>query len=366
MKEGHILFESFPKPKTSDWVKAASGEISGADPFEKLRWTSPDQQEFGPYYAAEDLSKLTYLREFRIKESPVNAQDPRSWANMPEVVVLDEEVANNTALHHLQLEADGILFSTQGKQLNFQKLLKTIEWEHCAVSFTADPSFPVTDLINYISDRSYKYENLQGNLFWRNEVTSPPALPSHNGFRFAGIKIAPSTPVEEISEALTRAVSTIEDFASAGHKISETIRHIAFCVPLSAQLLLNVSKLRALRILWYQVAQSYGVKDYSPDDLYIHGYSDKWINEQFQPHGNMLKGTVAAIAAISGGADGLTIIPEDDQHAVMSRIARNTSVILKAESQLAKVNDPFAGAYGVEVITDRIVRDAWAKFQANQ
>ena len=121
-----------------------------------------------------------------------------------------------------------------------------------------------------------------------------------------------------------------------------------------------------MRILWYQVAQSYGVKDYSPDDLYIHGYSDKWINEQFQPHGNMLKGTVAAIAAISGGADGLTIIPEDDQHAVMSRIARNTSVILKAESQLAKVNDPFAGAYGVEVITDRIVRDAWAKFQANQ
>ena len=79
----------------------------------------------------------------------------------------------------------------------------------------------------------------------------------------------------------------------------------------------------------------------------------------------MLKSTVAAIAGTSGGANGLTIVPEDEQHPAMSRIARNTSVILKAESQLARVNDPFAGAYGVEVITDRIARDAWAAFQAN-
>ena len=366
MKEAHQLFESFSKPAKPEWIKAASAEISGADPGESLRWTTSDQQDFGPYYSAEDVATIAYLRNFQLNGVPFNAPDARVWGNMPGVTVHDEQVSNNAALEHLALEADGILFVTQGKLLNFSKLLNNIQWEHCAVSFLVDAQFPLTELINHISDKNYKYEKLQGNLFWKDRVVPPPALPSHNGFRFAGINIEAKTPVEEIKEALIRGVSTIEDYAGAGHKVDEVIRHISFCIPLSTQLLLDISKFKALRMLWYQVARGYGVQNYNPGDLYIHGYSDKWVNEKFQPHGNLLKSTVAAIAAISGGANGLTIVPEDSDHKMMTRIARNTSVILKAESQLARVNDPFAGAYSVEVMTDRIVRDAWSGFQSSQ
>lgn len=366
MKEVHQLFESFSKPAKPDWTKAASAEISGANPEETLRWTTPDQQEFAPYYSAVDVESIAYLQKFQLTGVPHNAPDARMWANMPEVVVDDEQVSNNTALEHLKLEAEGILFTTEGKGLNFAKLLTDIQWEHCAVSFLADAQFPLTNLINYISDKNYKYDKLQGNIFWRDRVVLPPALPSHNGFRFAGIRIEANSPVREVAEALVRGASAIEAFVAAGHKINEAARHVAFCMPLSTQLLLDIGKLKALRMLWYQVVRAYGANAFTPADLYLHGYSDKWISEKFQPHGNMLKSTVAAIAAISGGVNGLTIIPEENQHSMMNRIARNTSVILKAESQLARVNDPFAGAYSVEVMTDRIARDAWVEFQAKQ
>lgn len=366
MKEAHQLFESFPKPEKPDWKKAASAEISGADPAESLRWTTPDQQDFGPYYSAEDVNTLSYLQSFQLNGTPHNAPDARIWANMPEVAVLDEQVANTSALEHLKLEAEGILFATQGKLINFGKLLDKIEWEHCAVSFLADAQFPVTELINYISDKNYRYEKLQGSLFWKDRIILPPALPSHNGFRFAGISISAQSPVEEVAEALTKGAATIETFLAGGHKIQDVVKHISFCLPLSTQLLLDISKLKAFRMLWYQVVRAYGVSAYTPGDLHIHGYSDKWIDEKFQPHGNMLKSTVAAIAAISGGANALTVVPEESRHPMMTRIARNTSMILKVESQLARVNDPFAGAYSVEVMTDRIARDAWTKFQANQ
>jgi methylmalonyl-CoA mutase len=54
------------------------------------------------------------------------------------------------------------------------------------------------------------------------------------------------------------------------------------------------------------------------------------------------------------------------EHPMMARIARKVSVILRLESQLGKVHDPFAGAYGIEVLVDKIAQEAWSKFQSQQ
>jgi methylmalonyl-CoA mutase len=366
MNEVRQLFESFTKPEKPDWKKAASSEISGANPSENLKWVTTDEQEFEPYYSQEDVDSLAYLQQFQLNGFNHQSPDARVWVNMPEIEIADEEKANELALEFLGLEAEGILFKTTGGRVSFTHLLNGIQWEHCSVSFFTDQYFPVTDLLNYISDKNYSYANLQGCIFWSNKMGVPPALPSHNGLKFLGIVAESSTPVNEIAAALVKAVQTIEDFTTGGHKVEEIIKHIAFSVPLSTQVLLDISKLKALRILWYQVVQAYGVKDYKISDLYIHGRSEKWINEKFQPHGNMLKGTVAAIAGISGGANAITIQPEEADQPMMTRIARNTSTILREESHLGKVNDPFAGAYGIEVLTDRIARDAWSLFQSKQ
>ena len=366
MNKGAKFYESFPTADKPSWSKAASAEIKGADPDETLKWTTPDGLTFKPYYDKTDTDQLSCLDRYGLNGKSQYASDARHWHNMPEILLTEEATANNTAMDHLSHEAEGIVFNIEKKHLQFDKLLSGISWENCSVSFLAGEQFPLSDLINYISDSNYSYGKIQGAVFWKEGIILPPALPSLNGFRFGGLIIPADTPVNQISRALSAGVQTIDAFTGEGYPLNEVVRHIAFNVPVGPQLLVEVAKFRALRRLWYQVVRAYNLIDYTPADLLIHARSDKWINDEFQPHGNMLKGTVAAIAALSGGADAITIESEDGTHTMMSRVARNVSMILREESKFGKVNDPFAGAYGIEVLTEEMARTAWKKFQSLQ
>jgi methylmalonyl-CoA mutase len=172
--------------------------------------------------------------------------------------------------------------------------------------------------------------------------------------------------VNEIVTALDNGVKLIEALKKQGSDVDKIFTQIAFSLPVGPQLLVEVSKLKALRVLWFQIAKAYGTKKIKATDLHVHGRSEPFMHEKFQPHGNLLKSTIAAIAGIGGGVNSLTIQPEDPGHPMMNRIARNTSLILRLESHLGKVNDPFAGAYGIEVLIDKIALEAWTKFQSLQ
>ena len=75
-------------------------------------------------------------------------------------------------------------------------------------------------------------------------------------------------------------------------------------------------------MLWYQVTQAFGCATYDVNELHIHARCEPWISENFQPHGNMLKSTTAAISAICGGCNSLTIQGETYGNPVMERMAR--------------------------------------------
>ncbi|MEJ2006080.1 MAG: methylmalonyl-CoA mutase family protein, partial [Cyclobacteriaceae bacterium] len=86
---------------------------------------------------------------------------------------------------------------------------------------------------------------------------------------------------------------------------------------------------------------------------------------QFQPQGNMIKSAAAGLAGVLGGADLLTVIPEDENSELQRRIARNVSIILKEEAYLDKTRDAITGAYYIETLTDELARQAWSEFQKN-
>jgi methylmalonyl-CoA mutase len=86
---------------------------------------------------------------------------------------------------------------------------------------------------------------------------------------------------------------------------------------------------------------------------------DPWVN--------MLRTTIATLAAGVGGADAVTVLPFD--HAVglpdafARRIARNTSTILVEESHLSRVIDPAGGSWYVERLTDELAHAGWEFFR---
>jgi methylmalonyl-CoA mutase len=86
---------------------------------------------------------------------------------------------------------------------------------------------------------------------------------------------------------------------------------------------------------------------------------DPWVN--------MLRTTVAAFSAAIGGADALTVLPFTTAIGLPDRfarrVARNAQLLLLEESNVAKVADPAAGSGGIEDLTDKLCRAAWALFQ---
>lgn len=361
MSELRRLFESFPKPKAEEWTAAASSEISGGNPADNLRWKTADELDFGPFYSQEDIKGLTYLQQFQLN-GIVPETEQHHWANMPPVRVTDPVKANKTALEHLRQEAGGIIFYLPGGFSGYNALLSEISWEHCVVSFVGDAAAGKA-LQAFVGASKLDTTKLQGGFFSTENVPAHLEI-TDSPFRFNGILIEPSTPVNEIVAALTTATRVVDSSKAA--ESAAIFRTLGFSLPIGQELLVEISKLKALRMLWYQVAQAYGLKEIKASDVFIHGRSLPFGTEKFQPHGNMLKSTIAAIAGISGGVDALTIEPEDLEHPMMARIARNVSVILELESQLGKVHDPFAGAYGIEVLVDKIAQEAWNKFQALQ
>jgi methylmalonyl-CoA mutase len=81
-----------------------------------------------------------------------------------------------------------------------------------------------------------------------------------------------------------------------------------------------------------------------------------------EPHSNLFHGAIAGIASILGGANSLSVFPEDGAQEMLCRIARNVSTILSEEAHLSKVADPTSGAYALDVMIDSIAEHAWSQF----
>jgi methylmalonyl-CoA mutase len=81
----------------------------------------------------------------------------------------------------------------------------------------------------------------------------------------------------------------------------------------------------------------------------------------------MLRTTTEAFSAVVGGVDSLHTNAFDEEFNIPDefsrRIARNTQIILKEESQLAKLVDPAGGSFYVETLTEEVANKSWELLQ---
>jgi methylmalonyl-CoA mutase len=265
--------------------------------------------------------------------------------------------------------ADGILFDIRTKDLSIEKLLEKIEWPYCHLSFVCSADFSLAERITgYCLSKSYNSSEIGGAIFWKKDPIIPKAgfheLNKLEKFFPLGIFLEAQQPANEISEALLRGVETIRTQLDQQQSAEQAVRTISFSIAIGNNFLVEIAKLKALRMLWYQVVRAFGVNSYDPNQLHIHGRCDAWISESFLPHGSMLKSTTASISAICGGCNSLTVMGEQVGNPLMERMARNVSLILREESHLNKVADPVAGSYAIETLIHELSREAWQRFQS--
>lgn len=354
---------NFSTPSYSDWLEAARLELNGADPIEKLS-VLKGSLKIKPYYQESSKDHVSNL----VLKPAVNSHyGARCWMNTPRIAVTDEKNANRLALKYLNSGADGILFEPLKANIQFDVLLNQVKPEFCTLSFLIHNNFSQSALeFKAWVEKEKISSTITGSLYW--EI--PPAMDlkkilSHQSQNYThlGVLVQKEKNTEdEIALALEKAVHVLDLVTNQGISANEAIRDFSFSISVGTDFFLEIAKIKSLRYLWYQIQGAYGVTNIKP--VHVHVTSTSWSDKEFQPHGNLIKSTTSALAAIMGGCDSLTIEPEDHGTEMMSRIARNVSSILRDESHLSRVADPTAGSYYLDSLTAELSEKAWQKFQS--
>lgn len=359
-----ILRETFQHTSKEAWNSIASQELSDNKDLATLIWKVGDLA-FHPYYDHTDLADTAYLKKFHSVTSQAN-QPPQYWTNMPKISVLNAASANELALHYLSGGADGILFDvTIASDLNPGQLLDKINLSICDVSFITNNNASLAkELLAYAKKNGHDPVDLQGSIYYTSRVEKKDVvIPDFNLYRTLGIIVKPASPVEEISMALFEAVRYLDFFSDMGLKKEQLIKMISMSFTAEENFFLTIAKLKAVRLLWYQVSQAFNINNFSPEDLHIHLFAAPWNDEKFDPHGNMLKNTFQAIAGVLGGTNALTLSATDEDNEMLNRAALNISNILKEEAHIDNVADPLAGAYAIDNMVNSLAKAAWQSFQ---
>ncbi len=341
-KYPQLLQEFLPNSK-DEWTKKASSDLK-ENSIDSLSTKFDDNIVVAPYYGKEDLSTLDYLGNYEnilATKSTLDGQ-PREWINYQKINVANELEANVRAIEALELGATGIIFCLQNK-VSFEQLLKGIHLGVCAISF--EGSNQLKAYLNY-AEQQIDIDVLTG--FW-----SVGSNDNTGNLKTIVIESDNNSATCQLLSLTKEVVHTI--------KRVEDINKILFKVEIGTNYFLEIAKLRALRIIVTEVLANNDIH-IDPAGIDILAVSDKWKNDEFSPHENILKGSTAAMAAIIGGCNALYVEPENQDEILSCRTVRNISSILKEESFFNKEVDPAAGSYYIENLTHSLVKEVLKVF----
>jgi len=191
-------------------------------------------------------------------------------------------------------------------------------------------------------------------------------MPKFNSISISGYHMheAGATAVQELAYTIADGIEYARSAQARGLDIDAFAPRLSFFFGIGMNFFLEVAKLRAARTLWHKFMTQLGAKD--PKSLVLRTHcqtSGVSLTEQ-DPHNNIVRTTIEALAAVLGGTQSLHTNSFDEAIALptefSARIARNTQLILQHESRVTDVVDPLGGSYYIEALTADLVERASA------
>jgi len=363
-----MLFEEFEDYSKKQWIAKATQDLKGENVLDKYTWSLQPEISIQPYYDSEDIKGLSSITSH--DNSLVDANYPqgeiRVWENRIKILVKDEKKGNQEALQALNQGADGILFILHSNKVSLDILLNDILLNYCIISFQLDNNGVTLaeDYVKYIDNQEYKKNEIKGSLIStqnkESEILQLYNITSEiNQLKVISISPKKGEYTDQIADTLIQATLILDYLTDNGIDAQQAFNKMAIHTTIGNDYFAEIAKIKALRISLYQLAKAYEVQS----DCYIHAGSSSYVAEQYAPHANMIKAPIAAMAAIIGGCNSLTVESEDFSNVLQNRIARNVSNILKEESYLDKVADPAAGSYYITNLINQMATLAWCSFQ---
>jgi methylmalonyl-CoA mutase len=172
------------------------------------------------------------------------------------------------------------------------------------------------------------------------------------------------TEVQELSYAAAGYAEAIGRLVEANLAHSNRASAAEVILAVDADIHLSIAKLRAARMVLQAILKAYEI-DANP---VIRAVTSARMMTAQDPWTNMIRTSAAGFAAAAGGADVVTILPATAAlgrpDRLARRAARNTQIVLQEEAHVGLVQDPSAGSFLHETLTQELAMQAWRGFQS--
>jgi methylmalonyl-CoA mutase len=407
------------KPTRADWDAAAAKEVKGKD----LNWSTPEGIDVRPLYTAEDIAGLDpglpgfapftrgpyasmYTgRPWTIRQYAGFSTAEESNAFYRRNLAAGQKglsVAFDLATHrgydsdHPRVGGDvgkaGVAIDTLD---DMQILFDGIPLDTMSVSMTMNGAvLPV--LAFYIvaaEEQGVRPDQLAGTIqndilkefAVRNTYIYPPEpsmrivadiiaftsanMPKFNSISISGYHMqeAGATAVQELAFTLADGMEYVRAARAKGLDVDAFAPRLSFFFAIGMNFFMEIAKLRAARLLWHRIMDSFGAKSEKSKMLRTHCQTSGVSLTEQDPYNNVIRTTVEAMAAVLGGTQSLHTNSLDEAVALptdfSARIARNTQLVIAEETGIPNVVDPLGGSYYVEALTNELAEKAWALIQ---
>ncbi|MFH8497171.1 methylmalonyl-CoA mutase family protein [Streptomyces coeruleorubidus] len=394
--DGLELAGEFPDVPHEQWQRLVTGvlrksgkEVEGAEAEEALSTALEDGLRTRPLYTAHDTAPepglpgfAPFVRGGRAEGNTLGGWDVRQRHTVADGGAVLADLENGVTSLWLAAGEGGIPVPELGRVLDGVHL----DLAPVVLDAGRDSDAAARELLRLYEERGVAREAARGNLGadplgqearsgQEGDVAPAAELArlcagGYPGLRALTVDALPyheagGSAAQELGCSLATGVAYLRNLTEAGLSVEQACAQLEFRYAATADQFLTIAKLRAARRLWARVAEVCGAPRAGAQLQHV--VTSPVMMTRRDPWVNMLRATIATLAAGAGGADSVTVLPFDHAlglpDAFARRIARNTSTILIEESHLSRVIDPAGGSWYVERLTDELAHAGWEFFR---
>ncbi|MFI6376136.1 methylmalonyl-CoA mutase family protein [Streptomyces sp. NPDC050546] len=394
--DGLELAGEFPDVPHEQWQRLVAGvlrksgkDVEGAEAEEALSTALEDGLRTRPLYTARDDAPepgfpgfAPFVRGGRAEGNTVGGWDVRQRHTVADNATVLADLENGVTSLWLTAGEDGIAVPSLGTVLDGVYL----DLAPVVLDAGRETESAARELLRLYEERGVARDVARGNLGadplgheartgQGYDVAPVAELARLCGEEYPGLRAltvdalpyheAGGSAAQELGCSLATAVAYLRELTEAGLSVEQACAQLEFRYTATADQFLTIAKLRAARRLWARVAEACGAPRAGAQLQHV--VTSPVMMTRRDPWVNMLRTTIATLAAGAGGADAVTVLPFDHAlglpDAFARRIARNTSTILIEESHLSRVIDPAGGSWYVERLTDELAQAGWEFFR---
>lgn len=194
-------------------------------------------------------------------------------------------------------------------------------------------------------------------------------MPRFNSISISGYHIqeAGATADLELAYTLADGIEYVRAGIEAGLDVDAFAPRLSFFWGIGTHHWMEVAKMRAARLLWARLMQTFKPADPRSSSLRAHSQTSGWSLTAQDIWNNVARTAIEATAAVGGHTQSLHTNAFDEALALPSefsaRIARETQLFLAHESGLVDTVDVWGGSWYVETLTRNLAQAAWSHIE---